>query len=101
MIFIYTSCQNIEEAKGLAKLVLGKKLVGDIDIWPIDSLSLGDGGIKEEKEIALLMKTSESKLAEIESLILKNHAYKTPCIAAIDVRRINREYKEWLARHIG
>lgn len=101
MIFIYTSCQNIEDAKRLAKLVLDKKLANDIDIWPIDSLSLGNGGIKEEKESALLMKTSESKLAEIESLILANHTYKTPCIAAIDVRRINREYKERLMRYIG
>lgn len=101
MIFVYTSCQNIEEAKRLAKMALDKKLAGDVDVWPIDSLSPGEGGIKEEKEVVILMKTSEAKLAEIENLILKNHTYKTPCIAAIDVRRVNREYKEWLVQCIG
>lgn len=100
MIFIYTSCQNIEEAKRLAGLVLEKKLAGDIDIWPIDSLRLSEAGVKEEKEAAVLMKTNEAKLAEIESVILGNHSYKIPCVAAIDVRRLNREYKEWLVQHV-
>lgn len=100
MILVYTSCRNIEEAKRLAGLVLGKKLAGDVDIWPIDSLRLDESGIKEEKEAALLIKTNEAKMAEIESVILGNHSYKIPCVAAIDVRRLNREYKEWLVQHV-
>jgi len=30
-------------------------------------------------------------------MISENHSYSTPIIASIDVRRINRAYKEWMS----
>ncbi|MDI6883380.1 MAG: divalent-cation tolerance protein CutA [Patescibacteria group bacterium] len=100
MIFIYTTCRDIEQAKKIAKLIIERKLAGCCNIWPISSIYFWENKLKEDKEVALLIKTIEAKLQEIETLIQANHTYSIPCVAAIDIRRINRAYKEWLARCI-
>ena len=41
---------------------------------------------------------NEPKMAEIEDFLIKNHTYTTPIVAAIDVKRLNRQYKEWMGK---
>jgi len=101
MVFIYTTCRNVDEAKKIGKLLVEEKLAGCVNIWPVDSYYCWKGEFIDDKEATLLIKTVESKVAEIESEILKNHSYAAPIIAVIDIRRINREYKEWLMNWVG
>lgn len=91
----------MEEAKKIGKAVVEKKIAGCVNIWPIDSVYFEDSKIKEDKEAVLLIKTVESKVAEIENIILSNHSYAVPIIATIDIHRVNREYKEWLMKWVG
>ena len=101
MVFIYTTFQNPEEAKAVAKTVLEKKLGGWVDMWPINSVYFEDGEFKEVKGgAALLITTIELKLQDIENLVSQNHGSKASAIAAIGIQRINRPYKEHIARHI-
>ncbi len=100
MVLIYTTCQNTEEAKKLGRLIIEKKLAACVNIYPIESIYSWKGALKEDKETALLIKTIEVKLQGIEDLIQSNHSYSVPCIAVIDVKRINRAYKEWLVQCI-
>lgn len=96
MILIYTTCRDILEAKQLGKLIIEKHLAACVNIWPIESIYFWKDKLTEDQEAVLLIKTHESKVANIEELILKNHTYATPFIGSIDVRRLNREYKEWM-----
>jgi periplasmic divalent cation tolerance protein len=100
MVFVYTTCAKEEEAKALSKMVIEKKLAACVNMWPVESCYTWEGAMKCENEYALLIKTLESKLQPIEDLILSNHAYSTPFVGAVDIRRINREYKEWMAQVI-
>lgn len=101
MVFIYTTCQNSEEARKIGKILVEKRLAGCVNVWPIESIYFWEGEIKEDDEAVLLIKTVESKVTEIENLILQNHSYATPIIAVINIHRINREYKEWLMNWVG
>lgn len=102
MVFIYTTCQNSEEARKIGRIIVEKKLAGCVNIWPIESIYFSSNeGVKEDDEAVLLIKTIESKVSEIENLILKNHTYSTPIVAVIDIHRVNREYKEWLMKWVG
>ncbi|MEK7143997.1 MAG: divalent-cation tolerance protein CutA [Patescibacteria group bacterium] len=101
MVFIYTTCQNSEEARKIGKMIVEKKLAGCVNIWPIESIYFWEEKIREDNEAVLLIKTTESKVAEIENIILSNHSYAVPIIATIDIHRINREYKEWLMKWVG
>lgn len=101
MIFVYSTFKDIEEAKRIGKLIIERRLAGCVNIWPIDSIYISDNETKEAGEAAMIIKTSEPKMQEIESLISENHSYNVPCVACLDVRRINQAYKEWLVRCLG
>lgn len=88
MIFIYITCNDIKEAKKIGRLIVEKKLGGCVNIWPVESIYFWEGEIREDQEVAFLVKTLESKLQEIESLIQKNHSYSVPCVAALDIKPI-------------
>jgi periplasmic divalent cation tolerance protein len=98
MVFIYTSCRNSEEAKGIGRQIIERRLAACVHIAPIDSIYWWDGKVTEDTEAVLLVKTNESKVQDIEDLILRSHTYSTPFIGVLDVRRVNREYKEWMSR---
>ncbi len=97
MILIYTTCKNEEEGKKLAKLIIEHHIASCVNMWPIGSTYRWEGEIKEDQEFALLIKTLESKLQPIEDLISRNHSYSTPFIGAIEVKRINHAYREWMS----
>ncbi|MFA5931810.1 MAG: divalent cation tolerance protein CutA [Candidatus Paceibacterota bacterium] len=100
MVFIYTTCADSIEAQLLGKLIIEKKLGVSIDYWPIDSIYNWEGNIKEVSQMMLMITTLESKLEEVNDLVSKHHSYSTPIIAGVDVRRINRAYKEWMTKNI-
>ena len=98
MVFIYTTCRDAEEAKKLGELIISRHLAACVNFWPIESCYEWEGAMKREKEYAVRVKTNEPKVAEIEDLIVANHSYEVPFVGMVDVRRLNRAYKEWMAQ---
>jgi periplasmic divalent cation tolerance protein len=101
MIFLYITCKNMDEARAIAKAVIEKKVAGCVNIFPVQSIYQDDGGAKEVSEVSLLVKTSDSKVQDVEDLVRGLHSYKTPCIASLSLWRLNREYKEWLVGQLA
>lgn len=98
MVFIYTTCRDAEEGKKLSELIIGRHLAAGTNMWPVESCYEWEGALKCEKEYAVLIKTNEAKVQDIEELVIANHSYSTPFIGTVDVRRLNREYKEWMSQ---
>ena len=98
MVLVYSTCRDEEEARKLSRLIISRKLASCVNIWRIGSIYEWDGDLREEKEVALLIKTLETKVQDLEDLIAKNHTYSTPFVGVVDVRRINRAYKEWMTQ---
>lgn len=101
MVFVYTTCRDVAEAKKLGKMILTKRLAACVNISPIESMYIWEGKLKEDKEAALLIKTNEPKVAAIESLVLANHSYSVPFIGVIEGKRLNREYREWMTKLVA
>ncbi len=100
MVFIYTTCENEKEAERLAKLILDNKLGVCVDYWAVNSIYHWEGDLKKLSQIMILITTLESKLEDVNELISKNHSYAVPLIAGVDIRRMNRAYKEWMGGQI-
>jgi len=98
MVLIYSTCRGEEEARKLARLLMERNLASCVNIWRIGSIYKWEGDLREEREVAFLIKTLESKVQDIEDLIVSNHEYATPFIGVVDIRRINRAYKEWMSQ---
>ncbi len=101
MVFIHTTCATAKEAEDLGKLIVEKKMGACVHSWPIRSMYRWEGEFKNVEEIMMVIVTFESKLEDVNDLISKHHSYSTPMIAGVDVRRINRAYKEWMTEEIN
>jgi periplasmic divalent cation tolerance protein len=98
MVLIYTTCRDTKEAVKLGTMILKERLASCVNLWPIQSIYHGEeeGELRNELEAGLFIKTMEPKISEIEDFISKNHSYSVPYIGAIDIRRFNRPYREWM-----
>lgn len=97
MVLIYTTCRDDAEARKLSGYLVEKNLAACVNMWPIESCYIWEGTMRCEKEYGMLVKTLESKVQDVEELISRNHSYAKPFVGTIDVRRVNREYKEWMS----
>ena len=95
MVFIYTTCKDVAQAKELGKKIIKARVAACVNVWPIESAYLWKGEFKEDNEAVLMIKTNEPKMADIEEFLRKNHTYSTPFIGGIRIDRINQEYREW------
>ncbi|MEK9194343.1 MAG: divalent-cation tolerance protein CutA [Patescibacteria group bacterium] len=100
MVFIYTTCKDVIQAKELGKKIIKARVAVCVNIWPIESVYLWENDLKEENEAVLMIKTNEPKMAEIEEFLRKHHTYSTPFIGGVHIDRINHEYKEWATQQI-
>jgi periplasmic divalent cation tolerance protein len=95
MIIIYITTSSKEEAGKIAQHLLKNKLIVCANFFPINSLYLDSGKIKEDDEFVLLLKTVEDKYNEIVKEVTKLHSYSVPCILKMDVVP-NEAYGKWL-----
>lgn len=100
MVFIYTTCESMEEARKIGELIIQNKTGACVDFWPVSSCYNWEGGLQCVEQVMLLVTTFETKIEEVTEIISKNHSYSIPVIAAVDVRRINRPYKEWMTKEM-
>lgn len=100
MVFIHTTCATSEEAEKLGKLIIDKRMGACVHYWSIHSMYNWKGEYKKLEEVMMVITTFESKLEDVNDLISQHHSYSTPLIAGVDVRRINRAYKEWMMEEV-
>ena len=98
MVFIFTTCRDMAEAKKIGELIVKEKLAASINFWPSESMYLWEDVVKESHGVVLRIKTLENKVQDIEDIIAQY--IKHPFIEMVDVKRINQNYKAWIAKTI-
>jgi len=85
-------------ARRLAKLALQKRLIACANLVPkVESHYWWQGNLERGNEVLMLLKTSKSKLNELERLILSNHPYDTAEFIAFELTSGTERYLKWLA----
>ncbi|ETB63633.1 TPA: divalent-cation tolerance protein CutA [Candidatus Nomurabacteria bacterium] len=100
MVFVYTTCESMEDAKRLGELIIKRKIGACVEFWPTYSCYNWREEYKCVSQAMLLITTFESKLEDVNTIISENHTYSVPMIAGVDIRRINHPYKEWMTEVI-
>jgi len=98
-IFIYITNPTKNEARGIARHLLKKKLIACGNIFSINSLYWWKGKIADENEFVLVAKTIKANFEKVKSEVEKIHPYKIPCIVKIPVNS-NKKYFDWLKNEI-
>ncbi len=94
---IKTTCPTKETAKLLADLLLNARLAACVQIiQDVQSIYIWEGKITNDMECILFIKSTTTKFAAIQELILNNHPYECPEILLFPVNNGNNAYLEWI-----
>ena len=99
MIIIKTSTDSHKVMKLIANTLLNNKLAACVNMIPIaSSMYLWKGEFMKEREYLLLAKSTEERLADLESLWRANHPYEVPEFLVMDVATSSKDYGEWVEK---
>ena len=94
---VLVTAPNLRTARKLAKAALAAKLIACANLVPkIESHYWWQGKRESAYEVLLIMKTTISRLATLEKLIITEHPYDTPEFLVLGLNQGNQRYLAWL-----
>lgn len=115
MIIVYVTCKNKKEAEKIGLAMVKKRLAACAAVipgavsfywWPPRKnkpphlLDRCGGKIEKANEAILLLKTVKQKFPRVEREVKKLHSYSVPCILALPVKGVSKEYLAWLRKEV-
>lgn len=100
MILVYVTCKDVEQAQNISRVLLEKRLVACVNLFPVSSMYRWKGSINNDAEVVLILKTVKKKFKDIEKEIKKIHSYECPCIISIKVTDVNKEFLKFIKKEI-
>ena len=85
-----------DSAKKTAKLLVERRLAACVQMFPIESVYLWKGEVRDENEIMLYIKSKTVLFGEISAAIRANHSYEVPEIIQIPITDGLPEYLKWI-----
>jgi periplasmic divalent cation tolerance protein len=95
---VLVTCGSIVEARRIGSRVVRRKLAACVNIvlGPIQSIYRWKGKVESTREVLMVVKTTERRLAELEKEVKRWHSYDVPEFLVIPVAAGSREYLAWL-----
>ena len=95
IIFVYTTCPNIEEARSMGLSAIKEKLAFSADFWVIESLYQWHEEMQDVSQYMLMLTSEKGVTEKLIKFITSIHSYSTPMIAACDTEMVNKNYAYW------
>jgi len=101
-IVIITTTNSKANAQLIASSLVEDKLAACVQIIPgIESTFKWKNSITEEKEILVLIKTTDTLMEDIIRKIKINHSYETPELISFPFNILSNGYKKWFDLSVG
>ena len=95
---VLITAPDLKTARALAKAALKARLIACANLIPrLESHYRWQGRLQSGTEVLLLLKTTKSRLAALEKLVLARHPYDTPEFLVLPLSAGNKKYLAWLA----
>lgn len=96
-LLVVTNLPDRESAEKLAALLIERRLAACVNILaPCRSVYRWQGEIQHDEEHPLLIKTVQTRYAELEASIRANHPYELPEIIAVSLTHGLPAYLQWV-----
>ena len=93
---------DLKTARRLARLALQARLAACVNLVPkLESHYWWQNKIEKGSEVLLVIKTTATKLARLEKLILSNHPYDTAEFIVLPITRGAARYLSWIKAAVG
>ena len=96
-LIVFVTAGSREEAVKIVRVLLDERLIACANI--VDSVSSffwWRGKIEEEKEVLVVMKSSERLFKKLSERVVGLHSYDVPEILAVPVVDGSQSYLDWL-----
>ncbi len=99
---ILTTHDDLVQARELARYLVEQRAAACVNIIPqLESVFFWENGVQTESELLLLIKTTETKMAQVKAILEERHSYDVPEIIALDGEVLHKPYMEWVRECIG
>jgi periplasmic divalent cation tolerance protein len=95
--FVYMTAKDVPEARKLGRAILKDRLAACVNILgAIESMYRWKGALQNEKEVALVAKTTARNLDALIRKVRSVHSYEVPCVVALPIAKGNPAFLEWI-----
>jgi periplasmic divalent cation tolerance protein len=96
-----TTTATMEDAKKIAARLVEERLAACVQIVdPITSVYRWQGAIEEDREILLLIKSTQELVPRIAELLDRIHPYEVPELIATPIVEGSSAYLSWLEENV-
>lgn len=100
-LVVINTVPNDETAQVIASGLIERNLAACVQVLnPCQSFYRWEGKVEVDKEVLLIIKTTETAYKNVESFILNNHSYDVPEIIALPIKKGLPDYLNWLAQEV-
>ena len=98
MLLVITNMPDVASATVLAHAIIEQRAAACVNLLsPCTSVYRWQGKVETTTEIPVLIKTTQTAYAQIETLIRATHPYELPEIIAVPVSEVSSEYLSWVS----
>jgi periplasmic divalent cation tolerance protein len=84
-----------DAAAELARTLVERRLAACVNRFDVESTYRWDGEVHEDGEVALLVKTSPERYAELAEFVREHHPDDVPCVERFDEDDILAPFARW------
>ncbi len=95
-IVVTTTHDDPEQARSLAKEVVGARLAACAQVYPIQSVYWWDGEVQDSEEWRIDFKTRADLAEPLGVFIGEHHTYDTPEVVGVPVATGSAAYLDWV-----
>tara|TARA_B100001123_G_C14997415_1_gene902140 strand:- start:87 stop:437 length:351 start_codon:yes stop_codon:yes gene_type:complete len=98
---VSTTTSSLEEAQRIKLSLLNSKLTPCVHLLNnLESSYIWNEKIVTDKEVLLMIKTTQDNYLKVKTIIRKNHSYHTPEIVSYDFEILSNSYRDWFEKNI-
>ena len=80
--------------------IIDSNLASCVDLKRTNSVFRWEGEIQTNSETILILKTTSEKLASLIDKLKKIHSYECPCVLAINIKKGNSDFLDWITHEV-
>ena len=101
-LLVLTTCANAAEADEIAGALVENSLAACVNrVDGVMSTYRWESRLQRDKEILLLIKTTEARFNELQLAITRLSSYDVPEIIAVAVHKGSKDYLDWLVDSVS
>ena len=94
---VLVTAPEAEVGRRIASTLVEERLAACVNLVPgISSIYRWDGGVQEDVEVLLVVKTSEARCSELADRVRELHPYELPEVLALAAAGGSAPYLDWV-----